>query len=164
MRRVVYAGNEHAALAEQVRERLRQQGWVPPAIQAFDGQAVDGQGIVFGRAQAFAELAAALQAAGREPYLFAASSQVAGAWRACRRSGRGGCWPIPTCPRTGPSKARQPRRAAAAPGPGPAPGVVAGQYAVRVAPASEALKQIGRDASREQLIARWKACTMCPPA
>lgn len=78
--RVVYAGNEHAALAEQVRERLRQQGWAPPAIQAFDGQAVDGQGIVFlGRAQAFAELAAALQVAGREPYLFAASSQVAGA-------------------------------------------------------------------------------------
>jgi len=78
--RVVYAGNEQAALAEQVRERLLQQGWMPPAIQAFDGRAVDGQGIVFlGRGQAFAELAAALQVAGRQPYLFAASSQVAGA-------------------------------------------------------------------------------------
>ncbi|AXM95001.1 cytochrome c/ABC transporter substrate-binding protein [Pseudomonas plecoglossicida] len=76
--RVVYAGDEHAALAEQVRERLQQQGWSPPPIEAFAGQAVEGQGIVYlGRPQAFAELAAALQAAGREPYLFAASSQVA---------------------------------------------------------------------------------------
>ncbi|WP_429419221.1 ABC transporter substrate-binding protein [Pseudomonas plecoglossicida] len=76
--RVVYAGDEHAALAEQVRERLQQQGWSPPPIEAFVGQAVEGQGIVYlGRPQAFAELAAALQAAGREPYLFAASSQVA---------------------------------------------------------------------------------------
>ncbi|WP_081717472.1 ABC transporter substrate-binding protein [Pseudomonas sp. LAIL14HWK12:I10] len=78
--RVVYAGDEQAPLAEQVREQLVQQGWAPGALQPFDGQAVDGQGIVFvGRAQAFAELAAALQAAGRQPYLFAASSQVVGA-------------------------------------------------------------------------------------
>jgi len=78
--RVVYAGNDQAEAAEQVRERLLQEGWAPPAIEAFDGQAVDGQGIVFlGRAQAFVELATALQAAGRQPYLFAASSQVAGA-------------------------------------------------------------------------------------
>jgi len=76
----VYAGDEQAPLAEQVREQLVQQGWAPGALQPFDGQAVDGQGIVFvGRAQAFAELAAALQAAGRQPYLFAASSQVVGA-------------------------------------------------------------------------------------
>ena len=78
--RVVYAGDEQAPLAEQVREQLVQQGWAPGALQPFDGQAVYGQGIVFvGRAQAFAELAAALQAAGRQPYLFAASSQVVGA-------------------------------------------------------------------------------------
>ncbi|RCL23277.1 branched-chain amino acid ABC transporter substrate-binding protein [Pseudomonas sp. AFG_SD02_1510_Pfu_092] len=78
--RVVYAGDDQAALAAQVRERLLQQGWAPVAVQAFAGQAVDGQGIVFlGRAQAFAQLASALQAGGRQPYLFAASSQVAGA-------------------------------------------------------------------------------------
>ncbi|MGE8389451.1 MAG: ABC transporter substrate-binding protein [Pseudomonas sp.] len=78
--RVVYAGTDQAALAELVRERLQQQGWQPAPIEAFSGQAVQGQGVVFiGRAQAFAELAAALQAAGRAPYLFAASSQVAGA-------------------------------------------------------------------------------------
>ncbi|MFJ4156754.1 ABC transporter substrate-binding protein [Pseudomonas sp. NPDC089752] len=78
--RVVYAGNDQAALAEQVRERLQQQGWVLPPAEAFTGQAVESQGIVFlGRARAFAELAAAAQAAGREPYLFASSGQVAGA-------------------------------------------------------------------------------------
>ncbi|MDZ3992069.1 ABC transporter substrate-binding protein [Pseudomonas sp. Teo4] len=78
--RVVYAGAEQAALAEQVRERLQQQGWATGPVQAFAGQAVDGQGVVFvGRAPAFAELANALQASGREPYLLAASSQVAGA-------------------------------------------------------------------------------------
>ena len=31
--RVVYAGNEQVAPAEQVRERLLQQGWMPPAIR-----------------------------------------------------------------------------------------------------------------------------------
>ena len=78
--RVVYAGADQAALAEQVRERLQEQGWSPIPIEAFDGQAVEGEGIVFlGRPQAFSELAAALQAAGREPYLLAASSQVASA-------------------------------------------------------------------------------------
>jgi ABC-type branched-subunit amino acid transport system substrate-binding protein/cytochrome c553 len=78
--RVVYAGNDQAALAEQVRERLLQQGWMPAPVLAFDGQAVDGQGIVFvGRAQAFAALAQALHAEGRAPYLLAASSQVAAA-------------------------------------------------------------------------------------
>ena len=78
--RVVYAGDDQATLAEQVRGGLQQQGWAPGPIEAFTGQAVQGQGIVFvGRAQAFAELATALQAADRNPYLFATSSQVAGA-------------------------------------------------------------------------------------
>lgn len=77
---VVYAGPEQAAQARAVRQRLLAAGWAPGPVQAFAGQAVQGQGIVFlGRAQAFAELATALQAAGRTPYLFAASSQVAGA-------------------------------------------------------------------------------------
>jgi len=78
--RVVYADAEQAAPAEAVRQRLLAAGWAPGSVQVFDGQAVDGQGIVFlGRAQVFADLAAAQQAAGQEPYLFAASSQVAGA-------------------------------------------------------------------------------------
>ncbi len=77
---VVYAGAEQASLAEQVRERLHKQGWATRPAQLFAGQALEAQGIVFvGRAQAFTELASALQAAGRDPYLLAASSQVAGA-------------------------------------------------------------------------------------
>lgn len=77
---VVYAGDEQAAAAEAVRQRLQQMGWAPPAVQAFVGPAPHGEGIVFlGRAQAFGELAASLQMAGRTPYLFGASSQVASA-------------------------------------------------------------------------------------
>ncbi|MHC6225781.1 cytochrome c/ABC transporter substrate-binding protein [Pseudomonas sp. X10] len=76
--RVVYAGEEQAVLAEALQQRLRQLGWAPLPVEAFDGQAVDGQALFFlGRASAFAELAEALQAADRRPYLFAASSQVA---------------------------------------------------------------------------------------
>lgn len=154
--RVVYAGNEQAALAEQVRERLLQQGWAPPAIQAFDGQAVDGQGIVFlGRAQAFAELAAALQVAGREPYLFAASSQVAGAVaRLPAQWSQRLFLAYPYVPEdwteqglatlTGLQQRQglDPRQASLQ---------VNTLCALRLL--SEALKQIGRDASREQLIA-----------
>lgn len=78
--RVVHAGSEQAASAEALRQRLLAAGWATGPVQAFEGQAVEGQGIVFlGRAQAFADLTDALQGAGRSPYLFAASSQVAGA-------------------------------------------------------------------------------------
>lgn len=78
--RVVYAGLDQADLAEQVRSRLQAQGWSVAPVTMFDGQPVEAQGIVFlGRAQAFSELAASLQAAGHQPYLLAASSQVAGA-------------------------------------------------------------------------------------
>ncbi len=154
--RVVYAGNEHAALAEQVRERLRQQGWAPPAIQAFDGQAVDGQGIVFlGRAQAFAELAAALQVAGREPYLFAASSQVAGAVaRLPAQWSQRLFLAYPYVPEDW-TEQGQATLAGLQQRQGLDPRQVSLQVntlcALRLL--SEALKQIGRDASREQLIA-----------
>ena len=154
--RVVYAGNEHAALAEQVRERLRQQGWAPPAIQAFDGQAVDGQGIVFlGRAQAFAELAAALQVAGREPYLFAASSQVAGAVaRLPAQWSQRLFLAYPYVPEDWTEQGL-----AALAGLQQRQGLDPRQASLQVNTLcalrllSEALKQIGRDASREQLIA-----------
>ncbi len=153
--RVVYAGNEQAAAAEQVRERLLQEGWAPPAIEAFDGQAVDGQGIVFlGRAQAFVELATALQATGRQPYLFAASSQVAGAVaRLPEQWSQRVFLAYPYVPEDWTEQGlatlaglqqRQgldPRQASLQ---------VNTLCALRLL--SEALKQIGRDASREQLI------------
>ncbi|QHG64804.1 cytochrome c/ABC transporter substrate-binding protein [Pseudomonas putida] len=154
--RVVYAGNEQAALAEQVRERLRQQGWAPPAIQAFDGQAVEGPGIVFvGRAQAFAALAQALQAEGREPYLFAASSQVAAAV-----AGLPAQWSqrlflaYPFVPDDWSEQGM-----ASLAGLQQRQGLDPRQASLQVNTLcalkllSEALKQIGRDASREQLVA-----------
>jgi ABC-type branched-subunit amino acid transport system substrate-binding protein len=154
--RVVYAGNEQAALAEQVRERLLQQGWAAPAIQAFDGQAVAGPGIVFiGRAQAFAALAQALQAEGREPYLFAASSQVAAAVASlpAQWSQRvflaypfvPGDWTEQGMAALAGLQRRQgldPRQASLQ---------VNTLCALKLL--TEALKQIGRDASREQLVA-----------
>lgn len=154
--RVVYAGNEQAALAEQVRERLLQQGWAPPAIQAFAGQAVDGQGIVFlGRAQAFAELAAALQAVGRQPYLFAASSQVAGAVaRVPEQWSQRLFLAYPYVPEDWTEQGL-----ATLAGLQQRQGLDPRQASLQVNTLcalqllSEALKQIGRDASREQLIA-----------
>ncbi|MDH4845211.1 c-type cytochrome [Pseudomonas sp. BN505] len=153
--RVVYAGSDQAEAAEQVRERLLQEGWAPPAIEAFEGQAVDGQGIVFlGRAQAFVELATALQAAGRQPYLFAASGQVAGAVaRLPEQWSQRVFLAYPYVPEDWTEQGlatlaglqqRQgldPRQASLQ---------VNTLCALRLL--SEALKQIGRDASREQLI------------
>ncbi|MFJ2985351.1 MULTISPECIES: ABC transporter substrate-binding protein [unclassified Pseudomonas] len=153
---VVYAGNDQAGLAEQVRERLQQQGWSPPPIEVFTGQAVQGQGVVFlGRAQAFAELAAALQAAGRAPYLLAASSQVASAVGTlpAHWSERlflaypfvPGDWTTQGMATLAGLQQRQgldPRQASLQ---------VNTLCALRLL--TEALKQIGRDASRERLIA-----------
>jgi len=154
--RVVYAGNEQAALAEQVRERLLEQGWAPPAIQAFDGQAVTGPGIIFvGRAQAFAALAQALQAEGREPYLFATSSQVAAAVTSLPAQ-----WSqrvflaYPFVPDDWTEQGM-----AALAGLQQRQGLDPRQASLQVSTLcalkllSEALKQIGRDASREQLVA-----------
>lgn len=152
---VVYAGEDQAALAESLWQRLRQLGWAPPPVRAFDGQAVEGQGILYvGRAGGFAELADALQAAGRTPYLFAASSQVAGSlpllsaqwsdrlflaypfvpgdWTEQGRAG------LAALQRRQGLDARQ------------ASLQVSTVCAVRLL--TEALKQMGRDTSREQLV------------
>ncbi|WDY60099.1 cytochrome c/ABC transporter substrate-binding protein [Pseudomonas sp. PSKL.D1] len=154
--RVVYAGDEQAPLAEQVRERLQQQGLAPAPVQAFDGQPVDGEGILFlGRAQSFTELAQALQAAGRHPYLFAASSQVAGGLvkLPAQWSQRvllaypfvPGDWTAQGQATLAGLQQRQhldPRQASLQ---------VSTLCAMRLL--TEALKQIGRDASRERLMA-----------
>ncbi|WP_449432724.1 cytochrome c/ABC transporter substrate-binding protein [Pseudomonas putida] len=154
--RVVYAGDEQAVLAEQVRERLQHQGWRPAPIQAFDGQVIDAPGIVFlGRAQAFGELAAVLQGAGRVPYLFGASSQVAAAVAdlPTQWSQRvflaypfvPGDWTEQGLASLAGLQQRQgldPRQASLQ---------VNTLCALRLL--TEALKQIGRDASREQLVA-----------
>lgn len=154
--RVVYAGNEQAALAEQVRARLLEQGWAPPVIQAFDGQAITGPGIIFvGRAQAFAALAQALQAEGLDPYLFAASGQVATAVASLPAQ-----WSqrvflaYPFVPGDWTEQGK-----AALAGLQQRQGLDPRQASLQVSTLcalkllSEALKQIGRDASREQLVA-----------
>ncbi|MBK4997827.1 ABC transporter substrate-binding protein [Pseudomonas sp. S31] len=154
--RVVYAGAEQAALAEQVRQGLQVQGWSVAAVEAFNGQAIDSPGIVFlGHAQAFVELAATLQAAGREPYLLAASSQVAGALGGLAEQWSQrillaypyvpGDWTEQGLANLAAVQQRQglDRRQAAL--------QVNTLCALRVL--TEALKQIGRDASRERLVA-----------
>lgn len=76
--RVVYAGDDQAEQAQALQQRLQQLGWEPLPVQAYSGEAVEGQGLFFlGRGAAFSDLTGRLQAAGRAPYLFAASSQVA---------------------------------------------------------------------------------------
>ncbi|MCU1730716.1 MULTISPECIES: ABC transporter substrate-binding protein [unclassified Pseudomonas] len=77
--RILYSDPAYAALGRLLLADLQQRGWTQLQLQPFEGQAVAGEAVFFlGLAPAFSELTAALQAAGRTPYLFAASSQVAG--------------------------------------------------------------------------------------
>ncbi|WP_416366823.1 ABC transporter substrate-binding protein [Pseudomonas sp. UFMG81] len=153
---VVYAGDDQAPAADVLRERLQQLGFSPGPAQAFSGQAVAGEGIVFlGRAQAFTELAAALQAEGRQPYLLAASSQVSGALPSLAAPWSQRlflAYPFVPGDWTGQGRALlagvQQRQ-----------GLDARQASLQVTTLSawrvleEALKATGRDASREQLVA-----------
>ncbi|QCI12652.1 c-type cytochrome [Pseudomonas putida] len=158
--RVVYAGVEQADQAEQVRMALQAQGWSVPPVEAFNGQASEGQGIVFlGHAQAFAELAASLQSAGRQPYLLAASSQVAAALPGLAQQWSQrvllaypyvpGDWSEQGLASLAAVQQRQglDRRQAVL--------QVNTLCALRLL--TEALKQIGRDASRERLVAALEA-------
>lgn len=151
---VVYAGDGQSASAERLRQRLVQMGWAPGPVQAFQGQAIAGEGIVFlGRAQAFAELAATLQAAGHSPYLFAASGQVASAVGQLSPQWSQRVWlSYPFVPDDWTEQGR-----AALLGVQQRQGLDPRQASVQVGALCawrllvEALKQVGRDASREQL-------------
>lgn len=153
--RVVYAGDDQAAPAQALQERLQQLGWAPLPVQAYSGEAVEGQGLFFlGRGAAFGDLSARLQAAGRMPYLFAASSQVASVV-----TGLAPAWservflayPFVPGDWTGPGRAAitalQQRQ-----------GLDGRQGSLQVSTwcalrlFTEALRQVGRDASREQLV------------
>lgn len=153
--RVVYAGDDQAAPAQALQERLQQLGWAPLPVQAYSGEAVEGQGVFFlGRGAAFGDLSARLQAAGRTPYLFAASSQVASvitdlapAWSERVFL----AYPFVPGDWTGQGRATitalQQRQ-----------GLDGRQGALQVSTwcafrlFTEALRQVGRDASREQLV------------
>lgn len=153
--RVVYAGDDQAAPAQALQEQLQQLGWAPLPVQAYNGEAVEGQGLFFlGRGAAFGDLSARLQAAGRMPYLFAASSQVASVV-----TGLAPAWservflayPFVPGDWTGPGRAAitalQQRQ-----------GLDGRQGSLQVSTwcalrlFTEALRQVGRDASREQLV------------
>ncbi|MDF2488011.1 MAG: cytochrome c [Pseudomonas sp.] len=153
--RVVYAGDDQAAPAQALQERLQQLGWAPLPVLAYSGEAVQGEGLFFlGRGAAFGDLSARLQAAGRTPYLFAASSQVASVI-----TGLAPAWservflayPFVPGDWTGQGRAMitalQQRQ-----------GLDGRQGSLQVSTwcalrlFTEALRQVGRDASREQLL------------
>ncbi|MBA6067370.1 ABC transporter substrate-binding protein [Pseudomonas mosselii] len=152
---LVYAGEDQVEAAQVVQQRLRQLGFTGVSAQAFTGQALAGEGIVFlGRAQGFAELAASLQAGGRKPYLLAASSQVAGAV-----PGLAPAWSrrvllaYPFVPGDWTARGRETLA-----GVQQRQGLEPRQASLQVSTLCawqllvEALKQVGRDASREQLL------------
>lgn len=153
--RVIYAGDDQAAEAQALQQRLQQSGWTPPPIQAYAGQVVEGEALFFlGRGQAFAQMSGQLQAAGRTPYLFAASSQVAS-----ELSALGPAWServflaYPFIPSDWNEQGRAAMTALQR-----RQGLDGRQASLQVATwcalrlLSEALRQVGRDASREQLV------------
>lgn len=153
--RVVYAGAEQADAAQVLLQRLRQLGFATAPPLAFMGQAPDGEGILFlGHAQAFTALASSLQASGRNPYLFAASGQVAGAVPGLPPSwSRRVLLAYPFVPGDWTAQGR-----ATLAGVQLRQGLEPRQASLQVSTLCawqllvEALKQIGRDASREQLL------------
>ncbi len=77
--RILYSDPALATVSRALLADLQERGWSRLELEPFAGKAVEGEAVFFlGSAPAFGELTAALQAAGRTPYLFAASSQVAG--------------------------------------------------------------------------------------
>lgn len=153
---VVFAGQDQALAAGRLLERMRQLGHNPPPAQPFEGRAVAGEGIVFlGSPRAFAEFAAALEREGRQPYLLAASAQVAGAL-----PGLSAHWSqrlllaYPFAPSDWRASGRE-----ALQGVRQRQGLDGHQAALQVSTLCawqllvEALRQVGRDASREGLIA-----------
>ncbi|MDR6712412.1 ABC-type branched-subunit amino acid transport system substrate-binding protein [Pseudomonas hunanensis] len=153
--RVVYAEQDQALLAEAVRQRLQRAGWnLPPAL-AFAGQAPDAQGIVFvGRGQALIALTQALASAGRTPYLLAASGQVAGALpQLAPQWSQRLFLAYPVVPGDWTEAGRASLAALQQ-----RQGLDARQAALQVNTLcalrllAEALKQVGRDASRERLV------------
>lgn len=77
--RIVYADASQEGLARRLEQELQRRGWSGIQAGPLDEQASNAQAIFFlGQADAFKHLTELLQRAGRTPYLLAASSQVAG--------------------------------------------------------------------------------------
>ncbi|WP_241653216.1 cytochrome c/ABC transporter substrate-binding protein [Pseudomonas alkylphenolica] len=75
---IVYADPAQAGLARQLLQQLQRRGWGEVTAAPLTEQAATGQAIFYlGDAEGFGQLTAQLQQAGRTPYLFAAANQVA---------------------------------------------------------------------------------------
>ncbi|MNP23073.1 hypothetical protein D3C76_1157700 [compost metagenome] len=75
---IVYADASFAALAANLRQALLERGWRNVSAEPFEQQAPAAQALFYlGKASGFSRLTEALQQAGRTPYLFASSNQVA---------------------------------------------------------------------------------------
>lgn len=157
------AGSEQGPLAQLLSEYLQRQGWQDVRLQAFNSaqttllqdQASDLRSVFYlGPGEGFGQLAKALHQAGGEPWLFAASSQVAGdIFQLPASFSRRLFLAYPFVPGdwtpAGRAALTQLRRSQG----------LDGRHAVLQVSAysavllfSEAMKQVGRDASREKLI------------
>lgn len=77
--RIVYADPAQAGLAHNLEQELARRGWREVKAQSQDEPAFQAQAVFFlGQADSFGRLIGTLQQAGHTPFLFAASSQVAG--------------------------------------------------------------------------------------
>ncbi|MCW2271406.1 hypothetical protein D3C77_01200 [compost metagenome] len=77
--RIVYADEAQAGLARNLEHALQDRGWSDVGAQSLNAWNGEGQAIFFlGQGDSFTQLTAALKQAGHTPYLFAVSSQVAG--------------------------------------------------------------------------------------
>ncbi|PSS57936.1 branched-chain amino acid ABC transporter substrate-binding protein [Pseudomonas sp. BBP2017] len=75
--RIIYADPGLASLARHLEQQLQRRGWREVKAQALAGQAPEGQALFFlGQTEDFARLTTQLQQVGRTPYLFAAANQV----------------------------------------------------------------------------------------
>lgn len=76
--RIVYADPAQASLAQHLEQELQRRGWPEVKAQPLMETATEAQAVFYlGQAEGFSRLAGQLQQAGRTPYLFAAANQVA---------------------------------------------------------------------------------------
>ncbi|TDF82168.1 ABC transporter substrate-binding protein [Pseudomonas sp. H9] len=153
--RIVYAEPAQLSLAQQLEQQLQRRGWSKVKAEPLSEQAPDAQAVFFlGQAEAFSRLTDQLQQSQRAPYLFATASQVSSqlpwvpeAWS--RRVFLAypfvpGDWTAAGREALSEMRARQ--------GLDGRQGVLQVGAWCAVQLLGDALKQVGRDASREKLI------------
>ncbi|MGH8437750.1 MAG: cytochrome c/ABC transporter substrate-binding protein [Pseudomonas sp.] len=75
--RIIYVDPAQASLARHLEQQLQRRGWSDVKAQPLTEQAPAGQALFFlGQGEDFARLTTQLQQVGRTPYLFAAANQI----------------------------------------------------------------------------------------